>query len=106
MKILLAGPDKAELRDVTFEHDASDSTRAVLNIDPAGFNKYYLLQEYNSSFNICMNYFWEIPELPNSISGKKAAAVINDKQNMVLVSPKKIDLNECTATFQLTLPNL
>lgn len=46
-----------------------------------------------------------MPSLPNLISSEKAAGLINTQYNLVLVSPKPINLNECTAFYKTLLPN-
>lgn len=69
MRMLLVGPEKSEIREVSFNNDPDNTTRATLAlVGTGGYNKYYLIQEYNSSFNICMNYLWEAPDLPNLLS--------------------------------------
>lgn len=52
-----------------------------------------------------MNYLWEAFALPNTLAAEKNVAIVNEKQNIFLVSPKPINLNEATATVKIIKPN-
>ena len=67
-------------------------------------HRYYLLQIYNKEVNVCGNYFYELPENPNTIKEKKNEGFNNQEYNIVFVSNQFINMTNCAVMIDANIP--
>ena len=60
---------------------------------------------YNKEVNVCGNYFYQLPEINNTIKEKKNEGFNNQEYNVMFTSNQFINMTNCAITLDANIPD-